>query len=146
MGVRLFELLVVGGATVLGSICITLISIGILIHFLTPMGPWLCRPPFGLKTIVALFGVTVWLLFAFGLSVLSWAFAFLYLGAVDDLEAAVYFASVTYTTVGYGDLVLPVGSRILSGVCAANGLLMFGVFTAFLVEFLRRLRQSQLQQ
>ena len=36
-----------------------------------------------------------------------WAFLYLWRQAMPDLQAAVYFSAVTYTTTGYGDLVLP---------------------------------------
>ena len=69
--------------------------------------------------------------------------AYLYVGAIAGLEPALYFAVVTITTLGFGDIVLPLESRLLAGLCAANGLLLFGVCTAFLVEFLRGLRIAQ---
>jgi hypothetical protein len=110
---------------------------------LTRFGDWLCQPPFGLKTIFALGSVTAWLLLTAGLSILPWSFTFMWISAFSDFKTAFYFASVTFTTLGYGDIVLPIETRLLSGLCAANGLLVFGLFTAFLVEFIRRLREAQ---
>ena len=74
--------------------------------------------------------------------------AMLLLGVSPDLEHAVYFALVSFTTLGYGDVLLPVGWRILGGMAAANGLLNFGLMTAVLVEALRdlRLRQTRLRR
>ncbi len=63
------------------------------------------------------------------------------LGAIAGLEPAVYFSLVTFTTLGYGDITLGEDWRILSALCAANGLLLFGFSTAFLVELMRRLQQ-----
>tara|TARA_R110000787_G_scaffold79781_3_gene174207 strand:+ start:538 stop:975 length:438 start_codon:yes stop_codon:yes gene_type:complete len=134
--------LIAASLAVFGAIAISTILIGLLAQVLTRMELWLCTPPFGVKTVISLAGVSAWLLVTMGLSVLPWSFAFLWIGAFPNLETAVYFTSVTYTTLGYGDVVLPLESRGLSGLCAANGLLMFGLFTAFLVEFLRRLRQA----
>jgi hypothetical protein len=67
-----------------------------------------------------------------------WAFAFHWLGALPDLEPALYFAMVTFTTVGYGDIVLSPEWRLLGGVAAANGFLSFGWSTAYMVELVRR--------
>ena len=46
---------------------------------------------------------------------------------------------VSFTTVGYGDVVAKHGWRILSSFVAVNGLLAFGVFTAVLIEIIRGL-------
>ncbi len=65
------------------------------------------------------------------------------LGTFDAFEPARYFSVVSFTTLGFGDIVLAAEWRLLSGLSAANGLLVFGLSTAFLVEFLTRLRQAQ---
>jgi hypothetical protein len=60
-------------------------------------------------------------------------------GVFPTLEEAVYFSMVSFTTVGYGDVVVDKGWRILSGFVAINGLLAFGIFTAVLIEVIRSL-------
>ena len=77
------------------------------------------------------------------LAVWIWALTFLGLGAFEALEPAVYFALVAFTTLGFGDILLPVEWRLLGGFAAANGLLNLGIMTAFLVEALRGVRNSQ---
>jgi hypothetical protein len=47
-------------------------------------------------------------------------------GALPDLTDAFYFSAVTYTTTGYGDIVLPQAWRFGSGVEALTGILMCG--------------------
>ena len=66
-----------------------------------------------------------------------WALSFRLLNVFSTLEEAVYFSLVSFTTVGYGDVVVGVEWRILSGFVAVNGLLAFGLFTAFLIEMIR---------
>lgn len=68
-----------------------------------------------------------------------WALLFLWLGVFPTLEEAVYFSMVSFTTVGYGDVVVEKGWRILSGFVSVNGLLAFGIFTAVLIEIIRGL-------
>jgi hypothetical protein len=69
-----------------------------------------------------------------------WAYAVLYrlLGQFGDMETALYFSTVTFTTLGYGDVVLDKGWRLLAAIEAANGLLLFGWSTAFLITVIDR--------
>ena len=87
--------------------------------------------------------MTLWLMAAHSLGVWIWAATFLMLGTFSALEPALYFSVVSFTALGFGDVVLTPQWRLLSGMSAANGLLIFGLSTAFLVEFLSRLRKAQ---
>lgn len=68
-----------------------------------------------------------------------WAKAFMLLGVITDLNTSLYFALVTYATVGYGDVVLGPGTRIFGAFAGVSGVLTLGVSTAFLVAVLGRL-------
>ncbi|MGL4591147.1 MAG: ion channel [Aestuariivirga sp.] len=72
------------------------------------------------------------------INVMAWAMTFLAVGAFDALEPAVYFALVSFTTAGFGDITLGPDWRLLSGLTTANGFLMFGWSTAYMVELMRR--------
>ena len=72
----------------------------------------------------------LWLFLATIIEVWSWALLYLFLGALESIEKAVYFSTVTFTTLGFGDIVLDEEWRLLSSFEAANGLLMFGWSTA----------------
>ncbi len=63
-----------------------------------------------------------------------WLYAALYVmaGALPDLETALYFSTASFTTVGYGDIVLSPHWRLVGAIESANGLLLFGWSTAFL--------------
>ena len=67
-----------------------------------------------------------------------WAATYVVLGAISDFEEALYFSIVTYTTLGYGDVVLDDRWRLLSSVEAANGLIIFAWTTALIIVALRR--------
>ena len=62
--------------------------------------------------------------------VLLWALLYRQLDAFADLETAIYFSGVTFSSLGYGDVVLPRELRLLGPLQAANGLMMFGITTA----------------
>ena len=59
-----------------------------------------------------------------------WAWLYGVLGAISDFETAVYFSGVTFTSLGYGDVVLKGPVRMLAPLQAANGLMMYGITTA----------------
>jgi hypothetical protein len=69
-----------------------------------------------------------------------WALVLIATGAVSGLEPAVYFSLVCFTTLGFGDITLPTEWRLLSALIGANGFLMFGWSTAFMVELIRKSR------
>jgi hypothetical protein len=67
--------------------------------------------------------------------IVLWAAAYLALLPVDELasfEEAVYFSFVTFTTLGYGEITLTAGWRLLSGIEALNGILLVGWTTAMI--------------
>ena len=72
---------------------------------------------------------------------LAWAITFYLLPETPNLmtfEEAVYFSLVTFTTLGYGDIVLDEKWRILSGMAALNGILLVGWSTALLFTVVQR--------
>jgi hypothetical protein len=64
---------------------------------------------------------------------LVWGLFFMLVGGLPDLESAAYFSLTSYTTVGYGDVVLPGRWRLLGPLEAAIGVLMLGWSTGILV-------------
>ena len=71
--------------------------------------------------------------------ILCWALLFVSGNAMPDLVDAVYFSAVTYTTTGYGDLVLPKSWRLVGGVEALTGILMCGLSTGFFFAVITRI-------
>jgi voltage-gated potassium channel len=82
---------------------------------------------------------------AFGLFALHgieiWAYAILYtcFHAAPDLETALYFSTSTYTTVGYGDVLLSRSWRLVGAIEGANGIILLGWSTAFFVGIVGRI-------
>jgi voltage-gated potassium channel len=60
-------------------------------------------------------------------------------------ESAFYFSTTTYSTVGYGDLVLPTSWRLLGPIEATTGVLMCGLSAAFLFAIVTRLIENESQ-
>ena len=70
--------------------------------------------------------------------VLIWSCTYLVLNAIEGPEKAVYFSMVTFTTLGYGDVVLDERWRMLASFEAANGIIMFGWTTAIILAVVQR--------
>lgn len=71
-----------------------------------------------------------------------WLYAALYyaVGALGDFEAALYFSTVAFASLGFGDVVLTREWRLVSAIEAANGVILFAWSTAFLLSLMARLR------
>ncbi len=80
--------------------------------------------------------------FAHTAEIWSWAVLYLWLGEFESLERALYFSSVTFTTLGYGDITLQEGWQLLSSLEAANGVILFGVSTAFVFAVMRKVFEA----
>jgi len=76
------------------------------------------------------------------LEIVVWAGAYQLLLPVNELgtfEEAVYFSFVTFTTLGYGDITLSEGWRLLSGIEALNGILLVGWTTAMIFSVVQNI-------
>lgn len=62
---------------------------------------------------------------------------------LPDWNSALYFSLVTFTTLGYGDIVLGEGLRIFGAFASVTGLLAFGLSTAFMVALMTRVFQER---
>jgi voltage-gated potassium channel len=80
------------------------------------------------------------------LEAVIWALFYRVSGDLPDLETALYFSMTSYTTVGYGDVLLPAPWRILGPIESAVGILMFGWSTAILVAAITRLHANRLSE
>jgi hypothetical protein len=75
-----------------------------------------------------------------------WALFYLREGCLPDAESAFYFSGVTYTTIGYGDVVLIKPWRLLAPIQGLTGILMCslsaGLFFAAVARIFRPRRDS----
>ncbi|MCB9964135.1 MAG: two pore domain potassium channel family protein [Rhodospirillales bacterium] len=88
--------------------------------------------------------ITVTVMGVFAANIIEiWLWAFAYWGlqadGIDDLETALYFSTVTFTTVGYGDVYLLKDWRLLGSFESANGMLLFGWSAAFIFDIVSKL-------
>lgn len=102
------------------------------IHHLPPLS--LRGAVFTLVTVLSLFvlhGAEIW----------SYAALYTALDAFPHFEAALYFSTISYAAIGYGDAALPEQWRLLGAIEGINGVILLGWSTAFFVNLLMRLRR-----
>ncbi|EMI20766.1 membrane protein containing Ion transport 2 domain protein [Rhodopirellula maiorica SM1] len=66
-----------------------------------------------------------------------WAVAYCWLDMLPDFSTALYFSLTSYSTVGYGDIVLPQTWRLLGPIESVVGVLMLGWSTALIVALMQ---------
>ena len=91
------------------------------------------------RQVVILSGYVLLFFLASLLEIWLWAAIYRALGALSDLEEALYFSAVTFTTLGYGDVVLQSSWRLLASFQSVNGIIMFGWTTAIIVALVQRI-------
>ncbi|MBP0628778.1 MULTISPECIES: potassium channel family protein [unclassified Cupriavidus] len=125
-------------AFLLMALCVSIHAIGILaaFHWLKwriPPGPryfWRAT-----RALISLAACTILLHL---LQIVAWGLFYYWRAGLPDLHTALYFSAVTYTTTGYGDVVLPQPWRLVGGVEALTGILMCGLSTGLYFAFFSR--------
>ena len=86
-----------------------------------------------------LVSVAWWLIVLHLAEIAVWAGFYWWQQCLQDAESSFYFSGVTYTTVGYGDLVLPKEWRLMGSVEGLTGILMCGLSTGLFFAVVSRL-------
>ena len=131
--------LILGSVMVVGNMAIQIAVLLLMIRML--IRRMATRPDFDtLAYQTRSLGALVFVLF-FGhvLQFATWAALFFYLGEFPDFATAFYHSSVNFTSLGYGDIVMSDRWRLLGGLEAANGVLMFGLSAGALLSMMNRM-------
>ncbi len=91
-------------------------------------------------------GLTCWLILIHLAEIAVWGLFYLWQGCLPDAESAFYFSAVTYTTLGYGDVVLPTPWRMLAPLQAMTSLLMCGLSTGLFFALVTRWHSNWMQR
>jgi hypothetical protein len=89
--------------------------------------------------------VTAWMFVAIVIEAAFWAWVYLrnpLITELPDIETAFYFSMVTFTTLGYGDVVLTGQWRTLASIQAANGVIVFGWTTALIFYYIQKIYKA----
>jgi hypothetical protein len=87
--------------------------------------------------------MTWWLVFFHAAEIAIWAWFYLGSGSLPDAETAFYFSAVTYTSIGYGDLVLAKPWRLLAPIEGLTGILMCGLSAAVYFAIVSRMYEGR---
>lgn len=101
--------------------------------------------PVNLTTLIGQAASTIFVVMALLMlhSIEIWVYALAYLAMGEfngSVETALYFSTTAFTTAGIGDVVLSPEWRMLGAAETANGFLLIGWSTAFLVAVSARLQ------
>ena len=75
-----------------------------------------------------------------------WAAFYYTRGLFSDVETCLYFSMTSYTTIGYGDVLLPQRWRLLGALEGITGVLLCGISTAFFFAVMTAMFQIRLRQ
>ncbi len=90
--------------------------------------------------------LTAWMFLAIVIEAWIWALVYLQIPLITtlpDLQTGFYFSMVTFTTLGYGDVVITGNWRTLASIQAANGVIVFGWTTALIFVFIQRVYNKE---
>jgi len=86
----------------------------------------------------------VWWVFLIHLAEISvWGLFYLGRRCLPNAETAFYFSGATYTTIGYGDVVLAKPWRLLGPIEALTGVLMCGLSMGYFFVVVNHIHQSR---
>jgi len=129
-------------AVALVAVTVTVHAVGLAV-MLRAMRRWVPLPPTHLWPVTRLLISIVWCLILLHLVEISmWALFYLWWGCLPDTQAAFYFAGVTYTSIGYGDLVLAKPWRLFAPIEGLTGILMCGWSASFIFAVVLRIHQE----
>lgn len=133
----------ISAAAIIVSVCLLLHVAGILL-----MAEWLLRHREYLRQragwvrhAIVLILVFSGVMFLHLLETILWAGFYYGRGLFDDIETALYFSLTSYTTIGYGDVLLPQRWRLLGPIEGISGVLLSGISTAFMFAVISSMLQ-----
>jgi hypothetical protein len=101
---------------------------------------WLRSRPHSLKLLAVVIGTGALVLAVVLAGVAIWGSVLAWYRIFPSFRESFYFALVSYTTVGYGEVLPPAEWRLLGAMAAANGFINLGLLTTLLIEGLGHVR------
>jgi voltage-gated potassium channel Kch len=133
----------------------SIVAVCLVLHVasIVVMGDWLldqrdkrAKPIRGMGYIVLLVITFSAIIVLHMIETAIWASFYYVRGLFPDFETSLYFSITSYTTIGFGDVVLPRAWRMLGGIEGISGVLLCGLSTAFVFAIVNALFQMRLQR
>ena len=132
----------IGAALILSTVLVHAVSLDLIYRWVLKI-----QTPFAVRWRSFIYALVVLGVFlAHVIEIWIWALFYYFQASILELptlESALYFSASTFTTVGFGDLVLSEEWRLLSSFESVNGMILFGWSTAFIFEVVRHFRQVE---
>jgi hypothetical protein len=125
--------LILGTMLIALTVIIHTVGLILLARWMAWIVHWFRLHRHSLGKTVAMVTTVLGLFFVHTIEVWMWAAAYLVTGVVADLESAVYFSTVTFSTLGYGDITPTAAWQVFAALEAMNGFVLIGWSIAYLV-------------
>ena len=132
-----------------------IVAVCLLLHVgaIVSLADWMLDRREKRKEEMRTFGYMVLLLAAFSVIIVLhmveigiWAVFYYVRSLFQDFETSLYFSITSYTTIGFGDVVLPRAWRLLGGIEGITGVLLCGLSTAFVFAIINAMFQMRVQR
>jgi Ion channel len=134
-------------ATIIAVVLVTVtvgmhvVGFTIILKSISPLG---VAPPMRSLPIALLIVRMAWfLVFVHAMEAGVWAVFYRSTHCFPDAESVFYFSGVTYTSVGYGDLLLPIRWRSLATIDSLTGILMCGLSASAFFALVNRIVKAR---
>lgn len=136
----LIQSLLVGGSLVVTTVIIHFIGVSLLLAELPERSMRLIPHKRMAREALTILSIVLGLVILHALEIWAYAFVYLALGEFHTLESALYFSTASFSTVGYGDVVIESQWRLVAAIEGVNGFVLIGWSTAVLVEVIGQMR------
>jgi hypothetical protein len=133
----MLSVVLTAGVLVAVTVAVHAAGFGLMLRFF--MNPQISPPTEPLGITWLLVRVTWTLILIHLAEIAVWASFYLLTESHPDAEAAIYFSGVTYTTLGFGDLLLEKPWRVLAPVEALTGTIMCALSAGLFFAFVNRI-------
>jgi hypothetical protein len=127
-------------ATIMVGAIVIVHIVGLAILTLALRSHWRLMHKPRIRPLTLLLSATIGIIAIHTAEIWAYAIVYLQLGAFVNFEQALYFSTVTYAAIGYGDVLVRHDWRIFGAIEGAAGIIMLGWSTAYLVSLLSQLK------